>query len=53
MRYEDEYDLVGAYEEYDPGYESELSDEPEEDFADLEFDSEMAEADDEDFDDED
>lgn len=54
MQYEDEYDIVGAFEEHDPEYESSLSDESDEDFSDLALDSEMAEdAEEEGFDEED
>ena len=40
---EEEYDIVGAIEEHDLEYESDLSDESDEDLAGFEFDSEMAE----------
>lgn len=54
MRHEENYDVVGAFEEHDLECESDLSDESDDDFSDLELDSEMAEdAEEQDFDEED
>jgi len=54
MRYEEEYDIVGAFEEHDLETESDMPDESDDNLADFEFDSEMAEdAMEEDFDEED
>ena len=59
MRYEEEYDIVGAFEEHNFESESDTPDESDDDFADLDFDSglsdesEMAEDAGEDFDEED
>jgi len=51
---EEEYDIVGAFEEHDLECESDLSDESDDDLADPELDSEMAEdTEEEDFDEQD
>ena len=39
MRYEEDYDIVGAFEERDIESESDTPDESDDDFADLDFDS--------------